>query len=539
MAFKDWKGKKTAAACLGGSVLLAAVALTNDYQSVTLAEETEKPLTLAIAGQEQEQEEAPASETLEEKGEDKISLSVADSKRDEAEAAAEETLELTEAVEEETPEFLGEFTEDTEKTEEAEKVEEEPEGKEEKKAANYGTLETTSTGEDGIIAMDVSAIVENCMPSIVSITNHSVQEVQSYFYGSQEMETESAGSGIIIAQNDTELLIATNKHVVEDAAKMTVCFTVDAEDPEDLVVEAVTKGTDGSYDLAVVAVNLEDIPEDIYKQLKIATLGSSDDLKVGETAIAIGNALGTGQTVTSGIISALEREITTDVGTFTELQTDAAINFGCSGGALLNKRGEVIGINSAKATSDYAESMGYAIPIDAAIPILTNLINRETRTAVDNHGYMGITVVPVSDEAKEMYNMPAGAFVYEVTEGSAGEEAGLKKGDIITGFDGITIDSSDTLVETLGYYEAGETVTVEIQVAEGGAYKAKELEVTLQEGEPAEDAEADEELEALPEEEEEEEGEVPREYFEYNPNQEGNGMGDLYDFFFNGGNGFY
>lgn len=537
MAFKDWKGKKTAAACLGGSVLLAAVALTNDYQSVTLAEETEKPLTLAIAGQEQEQEEAPASETLEEKGEDKISLSVADSKRDEAEAAAEETLELTEAVEEETPEFLGEFTEDTEKTEEAEKVEEEPEGKEEKKAANYGTLETTSTGEDGIIAMDVSAIVENCMPSIVSITNHSVQEVQSYFYGSQEMETESAGSGIIIAQNDTELLIATNKHVVEDAAKMTVCFTVDAEDPEDLVVEAVTKGTDGSYDLAVVAVNLEDIPEDIYKQLKIATLGSSDDLKVGETAIAIGNALGTGQTVTSGIISALEREITTDVGTFTELQTDAAINFGCSGGALLNKRGEVIGINSAKATSDYAESMGYAIPIDAAIPILTNLINRETRTAVDNHGYMGITVVPVSDEAKEMYNMPAGAFVYEVTEGSAGEEAGLKKGDIITGFDGITIDSSDTLVETLGYYEAGETVTVEIQVAEGGAYKAKELEVTLQEGEPAEDAEADEELEALPEEEEE--GEVPREYFEYNPNQEGNGMGDLYDFFFNGGNGFY
>lgn len=535
MAFKNWKGKKCAAACLGGGVLLAAVALTQDYQSgIVLAEEsqTEKEVTLAIAGK--EQEEAPASETLEEKEEERVSLSVADNGEETVEEAIEEAAEIAEVTEEEAegqPEFLGEFTEEAEQTELKE------EKTEEKTSVSYETLETTSTGEDGIIAMDVSAIVENCMPSIVSITNHSVQEVQSYFYGSQEMETESAGSGIIIAQNDTELLIATNKHVVEDAQKMTVCFTVEAEDPEDLVVEAVTKGTDSSYDLAVVAVELSNIPEEILSQLKIATLGSSDDLKVGETAIAIGNALGTGQTVTSGIISALEREITTDVGTFTELQTDAAINFGCSGGALLNKRGEVIGINSAKATADYAESMGYAIPIDAAIPILTNLINRETRTVVDNHGYMGITVVPVSDEAKEMYNMPAGAFVYEVTEGSAGEEAGLKKGDIITKFDGITIDSSDTLVETLGYYEAGETVTVEIQVAEGGTYNSKELEVTLQEGTPVEEEEVEEDVQALPEGEEE--GEVPEEYYNYNPNQSGNGMGDFYDFFFDGENGFF
>lgn len=531
MAFKNWKGKRYTAACVGGSILLAAAALTNDYSTVALAEETEKQLTLAIAGQEQMEEEAPASETLEEKKEEKVVLSVVDNgEKEEAAEVAEAAGDDAQAEGE--PEFLGEFTGAAEDAAEA--------AEEEKAPVDYETLETTSTGGEGIIAMDVSGIVENCMPSIVSITNHSVQEVQSYFYGSQEMETESAGSGIIIAQNDTELLIATNKHVVEDAKKMTVCFTVDAEDPEDLVVEAVTKGTDGSYDLAVVAVRLENIPEEVYKQLKIATLGSSDTLKVGETAIAIGNALGTGQTVTSGIISALEREITTDVGTFTELQTDAAINFGCSGGALLNKRGEVIGINSAKATADYAESMGYAIPIDAAIPILTNLINRETRELQDNHGFMGITVVPVSEEAIEMYNMPAGAFVYEVAEGSSGEEAGLKKGDIITKFDGITIDSADALVETLGYYEVGETLTLEIQVAEGGSYTTKELKVTLQEGAPVEETEAakeaeeEEELPALPEGEA-----IPREYFEMDPNQRGNGMGDLYDFFFNGGNGFY
>lgn len=509
MAFKGWNGKKTAAACLGGGVLLAAVALTQDYQSsIALAEEnqTEKEVTLAIAGQ--EKEETPVTEALEEKKEEGITLSVADNKKDETEVAEEVPAEETEAVEE---------------TEE-----------EKKEAVSYETLETTGTGEEGVVAMDVSGIVENCMPSIVSITNRSVQEVESYFYGSQEIESESAGSGIIIAQNDTELMIATNKHVVEDAKKMTVCFSVEVEDPEDAVVEAVTKGTDATYDLAVVAVELADIPEDVLSQLKIATLGSSSDLKVGETAIAIGNALGVGQTVTCGIISALEREITTDAGTFTELQTDAAINFGCSGGALLNKRGEVIGINSAKATSDYAESMGYAIPVDTAIPVLTNLINRETRTEVKNHGYIGITVVPVSDEAKEMYNMPAGAFVYEVTEGSAGEKAGLKKGDIITKFDGISIDSSDTLVDTLGYYEAGETVTVEIQVAENGSYTSKELEVTLQEGAPAEDEE-EEELQDTPDEEEGED--VPEEYYGRGPG--GNNMEDFYNFFFNGEDGLY
>ena len=510
MAFKGWNGKKTAAACLGGGVLLAAVALTQDYQSgIALAEGTqaEQEVRLAIAGE--EKDETQVTEAQEEKQEEGLTLALANDKEDsEADAEEEPAAEETEAS----------------KETEAEK----------KEPVSYETLETTVTGEEGITAMDVSGIVENCMPSIVSITSKSVQEVQSYFYGSQKVEAESAGSGIIIAQNDTELLIATNKHVVADAKKMTVCFTVDVEDPEDAVVEAVTKGTDGTYDLAVVAVELADIPQDVLSQLKIATLGSSDDLKVGETAIAIGNALGVGQTVTCGIISALEREITTDVGTFTELQTDAAINFGCSGGALLNKRGEVIGINSAKATSDYAESMGYAIPIDTAIPVLTNLINRETRTVVENHGYMGITVVPVSDEAKQMYNMPAGAFVYEVNEGSAGEKAGLKKGDIITKFDGISIDSSDTLVNTLGYYEVGETVTVEIQVAENGSYTSKELEVTLQEGTAVQEEEKD-----IPgeEEKEEDEEEVPEEYFGRGPG--GNNMEDFYNFFFNGEDGLY
>ena len=317
-----------------------------------------------------------------------------------------------------------------------------------------------------------------------------MQELESYFYGPQKIEVEGAGSGVIIAQNDTELLIATNNHVVEDTNDLTVCFTVEPDDPDDvdtLLAPAVVKGTNSSYDLAVIAVQLKDINSDVLGKLKIATLGSSDKLKVGETSIVIGNALGDGITVTTGIISALEREVTTKKGTFTELQTDAAINLGCSGGAILNKKGEVIGIVEAKAVVDYAESMGYGIPIDTAIPVLEELINRQTRSEVTNHGFMGITVVPVSDEAKQMYNMPAGAFVYEVAEGGSADKAGIRKGDIITRFDGIEIDSSDKLVSTISYYEVGETVTVEIQTADAGSYTSKEVEVTLQEGAPAEE----------------------------------------------------
>lgn len=367
---------------------------------------------------------------------------------------------------------------DTEEEAETEtETEEQTEAKKE-----YETIETTRTEDKALMALDVSGVVENTMPSIVAITGTTVQEVQSYFYGTQQFKGEGAGSGIIIAQNEDELLIATNNHVVADTTDLTVCFTVSAEDSEDLLVPAVVKGTSSKYDLAVIAVKLSDIKDDVYKQIKIATLGKSSDLKVGEASIVIGNALGTGQTVTTGIISALEREIQTEAGTFTEIQTDAAINLGCSGGAILNAKGEVIGITDAKATEQYAESMGYGIPIDTAVPVLQDLINRQTRTEVDNHGFLGVTVVPVSEEAKNMYNMPAGAFVYEVPEGSGADEAGIRKGDIITKFDGIDISSSTELVDTIRMYEAGETVKVEIQRQDGGAYTTQEVEVELQEG---------------------------------------------------------
>ena len=471
-------------------------------------------------------------------------------------------------------------SQDEDQTEEEEEPDQkEPESEIETEAETeekieYETLETTNTGETAVKAIDVSELVENTMPSIVAITTSTVQEVESfYFYGgSQEYEVQGGGSGIIIAQNDTELLIATNNHVVDDAKELTVCFSVAVEDPEDLIAPAVVKGTSAKYDLAVIAVGLGDINSEVFKQLKIATLGSSANLKVGEAAIVIGNALGEGQTVTSGIISALEREIATEAGKFTEFQTDAAVNFGCSGGAVLNAKGEVIGIVSAKAVDDYAESMGYGIPIDTAIPVLQDLINRETRDVVENHGYIGIQVVPVSEEAREMYNMPAGAFVYEVTEGSAGDQAGLKKGDIITKFDGREIDSSDTLVKTISYYEAGETVTVEIMVADNGEYTTKEVEVTLQEGTPEqkEQAQKDEEEkkqeenqdnkqddqsgdDGTPNEDDQQSGQDPfngngyddDDLFNYffgngGQNNNGNGRGDGYggfgDFFF--GNGF-
>lgn len=479
-------GKKIAAFALSGTMLAASVIASGAFgSSFAYAEDTEgKGISLSIAGQEE---------------------------------AAAETEEVTEETE-------------TEMQTEA------PVKKE------YETLETTHTGELAVNAIDVSAVVESAMPSVVSIVATSVQEVEDYFYGRQEIETAGAGSGIIIAQNDTELLIATNNHVAGNATNLTVCFTADAEDPDELVVPAVVKGTRASCDLAVVAVNLSDIPEDILSQLKIATLGRSDDLKVGETAIVIGNALGTGQTVTTGIISALECEVTTEAGTFTEFQTDAAINLGCSGGAILNSRGEVIGITSAKAVVDYAESMGYGIPIDTAIPVLQELINRQTRATVENHGYLGVTVVPVSEEAMQLYNMPAGAFVYEVGEGSGAEKAGIKKGDIITKFDGVEIDSHETLVGTIGYYEAGEKVTVELQVAEGGTYVTKEVEVTLQEGteEQKKAAEKEQEKEQKDEDEEDQDGEegsgqeIPWDGDQdYSEDDNNGGLDDWY-----GGNGF-
>ncbi len=372
---------------------------------------------------------------------------------------------------------------DAEKEPQTEAAETESET-EEKQKETFAEIDRVQSGDAAIIATDVSDIVESCMPSIVSITEKSVEEVETYFYGAQAYEMTGSASGIIIAQNDEELLIATNSHVVKDATEITVSFTAEAEDPEDLVVPAKVKGMDRDYELAVVAVQLSDIKEEVRDQLKIAQLGSSSDLKVGETAIAIGNALGYGQSVTCGIISALDREVTIDNFSQKMILMDAPVNHGNSGGALLNAQGQVIGINLAKEVVDTAEGMGYSIPIDTAIPVLKNLVNKETRDrkSESERGYLGITVVDVSQDAKELYNIPAGAFVYEVTKDSAGEAAGIRKGDVVTKLEGESIMDKEDLVDKLSYYSVGETVTIEVQTANDGAYESREVEVTLQKG---------------------------------------------------------
>lgn len=342
---------------------------------------------------------------------------------------------------------------------------------------SYSQLETTNSSDAAITAIDVSGIVEECMPSIVTISEKSVQEVQDYFGQTQSVEEEGAASGFIIAQNDDELLIATNNHVVKNATDVTVAFSVDTENEDDRVVAAKVKGTDPGTDLAVVAVQLSDIPEDVFGQLKIAVLGSSDDLKVGQTAITIGNTLGEGLTVTSGIISALNCTVETSEGTWTEFQTDGAANEGQSGGAVLNAKGEVIGIFNAGYLD--ADNVGYAVPISTAIPVLQDLINRKTRDALDDYGYLGITVAPVSEEASLMYNIPQGAYVYSVEDGSAAQDAGIEKGDVITKFDGLTIDSRDTLLRQIQYYAPGEEVDITLMRHEGGSYTEKTVTVTL------------------------------------------------------------
>ncbi len=344
----------------------------------------------------------------------------------------------------------------------------------------HAQLETTNTDEAQVTAIDVSGVVDSVMPSVVMVTEKGVQEVMDLFGRSEQYETQGAASGFIIAQNDDELLIATNNHVVENSTEVTVEFSVDAEDEEDLLASAKVKGTDPKTDLAVIAVDLNDVKEDVLKQLKIAVLGSSDNLKVGQSAITIGNTLGEGISVTSGIVSALDCEITVEDGSvFHEFQTDGAANQGQSGGMIVNAKGEVIGIFNAGYLS--GDNVGYGIPISTAIPVLQDLINRETRDALDEHGYMGITVVAVSSEASEFYNIPEGAYIYEVTKDSAGDKAGLLKGDIITGFDGITIDSKETLLRQITYYAPGEKVDVTVMRQGSGGYEEQTVEVTLEE----------------------------------------------------------
>ena len=361
--------------------------------------------------------------------------------------------------------------------------------------------DTASTAKG---SLDVSEIASEALPSIVSITTKSVQEVQNYFgmygmYGyapqQQEQEVEGSGSGIIVGKNDDELLIATNYHVVEGADTLSVAFT------DGNAVEASVKGFDEERDLAVVSVSLDDVEDDTMDAVSIANIGSSDDLKVGEQVVAIGNALGYGQSVTTGIVSAKNRRMDSDNNTVTDgsddssdgvnlIQTDAAINPGNSGGALLNMEGEVVGINSAKLASTEVEGMGYAIAISDVTDILQNLMNETSRDKLDDseHGVLGIEGSSVSSEAVQMYGIPAGVFVKKVTEGGAADKAGLKANSVITEFNGKTVSSINQLIEYLSYYEPDEEVELTVQVPHGTSYKEETVKVTLDENTDADDS---------------------------------------------------
>lgn len=330
--------------------------------------------------------------------------------------------------------------------------------------------------------LDVSDVAEAVMPCIVAITSESVQTVEYFYYGTREIPQESVGSGILIGQNDEELFIGTNYHVIEGADSITISFSAETDDLDDVIAEGLQKGFDADRDLAVVAVKLADIPDYVKSQIRIAVLGDSDELTVGQRAIAIGNALGYGQSVTAGVVSAVNREGTVDGVAQNFIQTDAAINFGNSGGALLNDAGEVIGINSAKAAEDGAERMGYAIPINEAKPVFDRLADRETREKVEEEeqGSLGIVTQNVSEAAQSVYQIPSGAFVYRVEAGSAGEAGGLLAGDIITELDGISIRDADALDELLQYYRAGETVEV-VSLSRDSGYEPRTLTITLQE----------------------------------------------------------
>ena len=360
------------------------------------------------------------------------------------------------------------------------------------------------TGSTAKVRLDVSEFVSEALPSIVSITTKSVQEVQNYFgmygmYGyapqQQEQEVEGSGSGIIVGKNDDELLIVFNYHVEEGADTLSVAFT------DGNAVEASVKGFDEERDLAVVSVSLDDVEDDTMDAISIANIGSSDDLKVGEQVVAIGNALGYGQSVTTGIVSAKNRRMDSDNNTVTDgsddssdgvnlIQTDAAINPGNSGGALLNMEGEVVGINSAKLASTEVEGMGYAIAISDVTDILQNLMNETSRDKLDDseHGVLGIKGSSVSSEAVQMYGIPAGVFVKEVTEGGAADKAGLKANSVITEFNGKTVSSINQLIEYLSYYEPDEEVELTVQVPHGTSYKEETVKVTLDENTDADDS---------------------------------------------------
>lgn len=361
--------------------------------------------------------------------------------------------------------------------EEAREVLPEPSASAEDVEVSESGIETTSTQTITTVVTDVTEVVENVMPSVVSITN-IYTETTSFWGQSFSSEAQSSGSGIIIGENDSELLIVSNYHVVQDADTLKVQFI------NDEVFDAQVKGSDSNMDLAVIAVKLEDLDADTKDAISIAKMGDSESLKVGEPAIAIGNALGYGQSVTTGVISALDRQIEmSDDGSISGelIQTDAAINPGNSGGALLNVKGEVIGINSNKIGGGVIEGMGYAIPISSAEPIIENLMSKETKSKVDveKKGYLGISGINVTSDVANMYGMPEGVYVTQVYEDTAAAQAGMLNGDIIVGFEGSTVGGMEDLQGYLEYYEIGETVEVTIMRASDGEYKERVLQVVL------------------------------------------------------------
>jgi serine protease Do len=358
--------------------------------------------------------------------------------------------------------------------------------------AEKSTLQTTSDALSassasyaGTSSNSVAAIAESCLPSVVSITNKGVTEVKTMF-GTYQTDSESSGSGIIIGENDTELLIVTNYHVVSGSNELSVVFSYDEDNDNPSVVSAKIKGYDSDKDLAVISVSLDEVTDEMRSQIKVATIGDSSSLVLGEEVVAIGNALGYGQSVTTGIISALNREVTLtddngDSITNKLIQTDAAINPGNSGGALLNMNGELIGINSAKVASDSVEGMGYAIPISDVQSIIEELMLKETRDVVVEaaQGYIGISGTDVTSEISETYDMPMGIYVNSVSDDSPAKDAGLVKGIIITKFDGQTVKTMSELKNLLTYYRAGETVEITAQVPTSNGYSEQVYSVTL------------------------------------------------------------
>lgn len=361
------------------------------------------------------------------------------------------------------------------------------------------SLSTSNAALNSVNSANVAAIVDNCLPSVVSITNKGVTEVRTMF-GTYQQDTESSGSGIIIGENDTELLIVTNYHVVSGSNELSVVFSYDEDSDDPSLVSAKIKGYEADKDLAVISVSLDDITNEMRSQIKIATIGDSSSLTLGQEVVAIGNALGYGQSVTTGIISALGRSVTVsddNGGEITNklIQTDAAINPGNSGGALLNMNGELIGINSVKVSSSAVEGMGYAIPISDVQSIIEELMLKETRDVVAEaeRGYLGINPIDVTNDIYETYGMPVGIYVNIVYDDSPAAAAGLVKGNIITKFDGQTVKTRSELTSLLTYYKAGETIELIAMVQSSDGYVEKTFEVTLGTkeifGDDAEDAE--------------------------------------------------